>query len=180
MTSFASGKKGRCDAACALPSGSPRKAKRKPLENVGIFSGTLPGTARAARQNPFAQPSSLFLCPSGQSFRITLGKKKKPLYAVGLSGSRTARGADFSRRYIRLFSLKRLAFQTANFPSGFGRTLVLWQLRFPHPRGAGILGSLAAMHLSTRTAGRSRRDAVIARAPFFMKARPSKRHFSQE
>lgn len=135
MTSFASGQRSRCDAASALPAAPLRKAKIKPLENVGIFSGAHPGTTRAPRQNPFAQPSSLFLCPSGQSFRITLGKKKKPLYAVGLSGSRTARGAAFSRRYIRLFSLKRLAFQTTNFPSGFGRTLVLWQLRFPPSPG---------------------------------------------
>ena len=96
MTSSAAGKKSRRDAACALPTDALREAKRKPLENVGIFSGVRPGTARAPRQNPFAQPSLLFLCPSGQSFRITLGKKKKPLYAVGLSSSRTANSGSLA------------------------------------------------------------------------------------
>ena len=170
MTSSAAGKKSRRDAACALPTDALREAKRKPLENVGIFSGPRPGTARAPRQNPFAQPSLLFLCPSGQSFRITLGKKKKPLNAVGLSSSRTARGATSARRNIRLFSLKRCAFQTPNFPSVFGRTLVLWQLRLPIPRGAGILGSLAAMTPLDAHSREAAPRCAIARAPFFLKA----------
>ena len=179
MTSFASGPKSRRDATCALPADALREAKIKPLENVGIFSGVRPGTARAPRQNPFAQPSLLFLCPSGQSFRITLGKKKKPLYAVGLSSSRTVRGATSARRNIRLFSLKRCTFQTPNFPSVFGRTLVLWQLRLPIPRGAGILGSLAAMTPLDAHSREAAPRCAIARAPFFLKARPSKRYFSQ-
>ena len=177
MTSFASGPKSRRDAACALPPDALQEAKIKPLENVGIFSGARPGTTRAPRQNPFAQPSLLFLCPSGQSFRITLGKKKKPLYAVGLSSSRTARGATSARRNIRLFSLKRCAFQTSNFPSVFGRTLVLWQLRLPIPRGAGILGSLAAM---TPLDAHSREAAPRCRhcpRPFFSESEALKKIF---
>lgn len=166
MTSFAAGKRSRRDAACAFPAGSLRKAKRKPLENVGIFSGIIPETARASPALPFCTALFAFLVPLWTKFLNHSRKKEKAF--VRRRTFRLPNGArrDFSRRYISLLSLKRLAFQTANFPSGFGRTLVLWQSCSPLPRGAGILGSLAAMHLSTRTAGRSRRDAAIARALF--------------
>ena len=161
----------------APPTGFLQQTERKPLENVGFSPVRRPKKNRAIPPAPFRIGLFAFLVPLWTKFPNHSRKKEKAFVRRRTFRLQNGARRGFFAPVHEHFQFERLRVSNRKFPVRVRADSGSLAVTFPLLRGAGILGSLAAMTpLDAHSREVSPRRRYCPR-PFFYESEALKKTF---